>query len=124
MVAMTVQALARAHELGGMVAGIVVACLACIAMSVATVWPVARLKRVAMSETSLHVSNFRREIAVPLNDISSVGEIEGPPYRVCIQLKKETPFGRQIFFSPKGGSSPRPHPIVAELRAAVTPADG
>ena len=60
---------------------------------------------------------------VPLNDISSVGEIEGWAYRVSLQFKKETPFGRQILFSPKGSRFPRPHPIIAELRAAVTNAD-
>jgi hypothetical protein len=123
MVAITLQALARAHELGGIVAAIVVASLSCIGMSMTTIWSVAGLKRVAMSDTSLHVSNFLRDIVVPLNDISSVGEIEGWAYRVCIQFKEETPFGRQIRFSPKGFSSPRPHPIVAELSAAVTNAD-
>lgn len=123
MVAVTLQALAHAHELGGIVAAIVVSCLSCIGMAMTTIWSVARLKRVAMSETALHVSNFLREIVVPLNDISSVGEIEGWNYRVCIQFQNETPFGRQIRFSPKGFSFPRPHPIVAELRAAVTHAD-
>jgi len=83
------------------------------------VWQLARLKRVALSKTSLHVSNFLREIVVPLNDINTIWEIEGTAYRVCIEFKSKTPFGRQIRFSPKGLSPPRPHPIVAELRAAV-----
>ena len=87
------------------------------------VWPLARLKRVALSKTSLHVSNFLREIVVPLSDISGVSEIEGTAYRVCIYFKSETPFGHQIRFSPKGLSPPRPHPIVAELRGAVAHAD-
>jgi hypothetical protein len=72
---------------------------ACIGLFVSMVWPLARMKRVALSKTSLHVSNFLREIVVPLNDISTVREIEGTAYRVCIEFKSETPFGRQIRFS-------------------------
>jgi hypothetical protein len=123
MLALVLQALARAHELGSKATMIVLSCLACIGISMISIWAFARLKRVAMSESSLHVSNFRREIVVPLNDISSVGEAERATYRVWIQFKKETPFGRRIYFIPKGSSSPRPHPIIAELRAIVANAD-
>jgi hypothetical protein len=68
------------------------------------------------------VSNFVRKIEVPLSDISSVGEIEGTAYRVIIEFKRDTAFGRRIRFSPQGLSPPHPHPIVAELRAAVAAA--
>ena len=83
------------------------------------VWWLARAKRVALSETSLHVSNFLREIVVPLNEVNSVNAIEGMFYRVVIEFKSETQFGRRIYFSPKGLSPPRPHPILAELRATI-----
>ena len=83
------------------------------------IWPLARMKRVALTRTSLLVSNFLKEIEVPLRDVSNVGEIEGPAYRVFIEFKTDTPFGPQIRFSPPGWSPPRPHPVVAELRAAV-----
>jgi len=93
--------------------------LAAIATLPGTIWPLARLKRVALSERSLHVSNFLREIEVPLSDVSSVEEIDGAAYRVVIAFKRDTPFGRQIRFSPQGLWPPHPHPIIAELRAAV-----
>jgi hypothetical protein len=47
---------------------------------------------VALTETSLHVSNFLREIVVPLNEINSVEAVEGMFYRVVIEFKSETPF--------------------------------
>jgi hypothetical protein len=78
------------------------------------------LKRVALSGESLHVSNFLREIVVRLADVDSVDEVDiKGGYRVVVNLAHDTPFRRRIVFSPIGWSHPRPHQIVAELRAAV-----
>lgn len=96
--------------------------LALLAMLPGTIWPLFPLKRVALSKTSLYVSNFLREIEVPLSDVSSVEEIEGTAYRVVIVFKRDTAFGRQIRFSPQGLAPPHPHPVIAELRAAVVAA--
>ena len=96
-----------------------VSSLLLIPPSLLIVWSLGRLKRVALSETSLYVSNFLREIEVPLTDVSGIGEIEGRGYRVVIEFKRDTAFGRQIRFSPQGLSPPHPHPVVAELRAAL-----
>ena len=118
LILVTLRDQARAHEPAISWLGIAVY-LASIGVFVWQFWPLVRVKCVALSKTSLHVSNFLREIVVPLSDISGVWEIEGTAYRVCIEFKSETPLGRQIRFSPKGLSPPHPHPIVAELRAAV-----
>ena len=96
--------------------------LALIAASMTAVFFCGGLKRVTLSETSLKVSNYLREIVVPLNEVSSIDQIDGVFYRVVIAFNGETAFGRRIDFSPQGLSGPRPHPIVGELRAAVAAA--
>lgn len=80
---------------------------------------VMRFMKVSVDEDFLYVSNYLKEIAVPLSDIVDVTEItwiRGHP--VTIHLKTATPFGKKITFMPK----PRffkffsPHPVVDELR--------
>jgi hypothetical protein len=91
-------------------------------MALEAIWRCAGLKRVVLTGDSLRVSNFVREIAVPLSDVGGIDDNEGKIYRVVIRFARETPFGRRINFSPIGWSHPRPHPIIAELRAAVAAA--
>jgi len=80
------------------------------------------LKRVIVSETSLHVSNFLHEVVVPLRDVDSVHQREGTETVVIVQFARKTAFGRRIMFSGIGWKPPQPHPIVGELRAVIAAA--
>lgn len=79
------------------------------------------LKRVRIDQEFLYVSNYRREIALPLSSIDAVTEnrwINLHP--VTIHLRVPTAFGQKITFMPKGlvfGWSS--HPVVEELRNAA-----
>jgi hypothetical protein len=96
--------------------------LVCIVFAARVVLRLSPLKRVALSDTTLHLSNFLREIVVPLRDVESVDQREGTETFVVIRFAHNTPFGRRIAFSGIGLFPPQPHPIVAELRAAVAAA--
>ena len=85
-------------------------------------WWCARLMRVVMTDRELRISNYLREIVVPLSDVDQVTEnrwVNGHP--VTVQFVRRTDFGHRIVFMPRV----RPfalfssHPIVAELRAAI-----
>lgn len=78
-----------------------------------------RLKKVAVDDRHLYVSNFVREIAIPLADIESVSEswlIQ--PKLIYIGLKAESLFGRTIVFAPpvRLFSQFRHHPVADELK--------
>ena len=84
-------------------------------------WSCARLKRVRIDREFLYVSNYRREIAVPLSAIEAVTEnrwINIHP--VTVRFRVPTEFGQAITFMPTarfwGWSS---HPVVQELRDAA-----
>jgi hypothetical protein len=93
--------------------------VALFAMAFDTIRRCAGLKRVVLTTESLRVSNFLREISVPLSDVAGIDGTAGQIYRVAIRFARETSFGRLIIFSPIGWAYPRPHPIIAELRAVV-----
>jgi hypothetical protein len=85
------------------------------------VWSCARLKRVRIDREFLYVSNYRREIVVPLSAIEAVTEnrwINIHP--VTVRFRVPTEFGQSITFMPTarfwGWSS---HPVVQELRDAA-----
>ena len=65
------------------------------------------------------MSNFRREIVVPLGDVANIEFVEAGIGRVVITFTRDTTFGRRIIFIPIGWFPGKPHPIMAELRAAV-----
>ena len=88
-------------------------------------WWCGRLVRVVMTERELRISNYRREIVVPLSEIDEVTENRWVNiHPVIVQFVRRTDFGHRVVFMPKR----RPfalfssHPIVAELRAAVATA--
>lgn len=89
-----------------------------VAGSAFILWGCAGLKKVRLDGSCLYVSNYRREIKVPLTSIASVTEnrwINIHP--VTIHFRVPTEFGRKITFMPKvrfftWGS----HPVVGELR--------
>jgi hypothetical protein len=89
--------------------------------SLAVYWWGVRLMRVVMTDRELRISNYRREIVVPLSEVDQVTENRWVNlHPVTVEFVRRTDFGHRIVFMPKV----RPlalfssHPIVAELRAA------
>ena len=81
---------------------------------------VMRYMKVSVDETFLYVSNYSKEIRIPLSDIGDVTEIvwlRGHP--VTIHLKRRSEFGSKVRFTPKsqGFRFLSPHPVVGELKA-------
>jgi hypothetical protein len=79
----------------------------------------ARNKRVEIDDSFIYVSNYVREISVPLDQIETVSENRWMnPRQVAIRFHSDTGFGQTIQFIPKtrffGFWSS--HPVVAELR--------
>jgi hypothetical protein len=67
------------------------------------VWVVAPLKRVRLVDnTTLLVSNFRSEIAIPVTEVERVSQDQwlrnGRP--ITLHLRSETLFGRRVMFIP------------------------
>jgi hypothetical protein len=83
-------------------------------------WVFAKFKRVALDETSLHVSNFVHEIVVPLHEIDRVSERFRPLRAIVVDFTPKNRFGRRIEFSPEGRTHPPPpHPFLIELEMAI-----
>ena len=82
------------------------------------------LKRVALSEDALHISNHRREIVVPLRDVASVNHSWIGPKSVVVRFERENEFGRHIAFLPTRTFEGLfwSSPIVDRLRDAVAAA--
>ena len=81
-------------------------------------WSCARLKRVRLDDKHIYVSNYRREISIPLSLIANVTELRWINiHPVTIHLRKETEFGRSITFMPtiRFFALWSSHPIVTEL---------
>lgn len=86
-------------------------------------WSCARLKRVRLDDKHIHVSNYRREISIPLSLIAGVTEIRWINiHPVTIHLRKDTEFGRSITFMPtiRFFALWSSHPIVTELNRLST----
>jgi hypothetical protein len=82
-------------------------------------WVCAGLKRVRVDEKSLYLSNYFREITVPLNMIAEVTEnrwINIHP--VTVHFLTTTEFGQKITFMPtmRFFGLWSSHPVVAELK--------
>jgi hypothetical protein len=82
-------------------------------------WSCARLKAVSVDDQFLYVSNYLKEVSIPLSEIYDVTEnrwINIHP--VTIHLKSPSEFGDKIVFMPK--SMPfaffSSHPVVNELK--------
>jgi hypothetical protein len=93
--------------------------LAWLAGSAFIYWSCIRLKEVSLDEDFLYVSNYLKEIAIPLSEIQDVTEnIWINIHPVTIQLKSPSEFGDKIVFMPPARffaffSS---HPVVSELK--------
>jgi hypothetical protein len=96
--------------------------------AVCLVWFCAPLKRVRAGDSALYVSNYLKEISVPVRLIDCVTEnrwINIHP--VTIHLSGDTEFGRKIVFMPKARMALvwSLHPVVGEIeRLAQTAAAG
>ena len=84
-------------------------------------WGCAGLKKVQLGYDRLYISNYLRQIEVPLHEIESVTEnrwINLHP--VTIHFRNPTEFGRKVTFMPTvrifGWTS---HPVVNELEVAA-----
>jgi hypothetical protein len=88
-----------------------------------SVWIYAGLKRVRMDQDTLYISNFLREIAVPLSAVDSVTENRWLKiHPVTIVFRYPTEFGDRITFMPPFRMFAfiwSPHPVVAQLRMAA-----
>ena len=76
------------------------------------------LKRVSADTSAIHVSNYRREIAIPFELIERVTSMPwiSPP-TITVHLRAESEFGRRIKFMPKLDLRIwRTHPAAVELR--------
>ena len=97
----------------------------CLVLFPLLAWSYARLKRVAMADGALHVSNFRREIIVPLRDVDRVWQPLLSRDLIIIHLARDTEFGDRIVFQPRDMYFARflwAHPMVDRLRDAVAAA--
>lgn len=81
-----------------------------------------RLKVVSVDDNYLYVSNYAKEIAIPLDEISDVTENKWANNRpVTIRLRSPSEFGDKIVFMPKVkmllffGD----HPVATELRELI-----
>jgi hypothetical protein len=85
-------------------------------------WSAVPLKRVRIDGRYIYVSNYRKEIAVPLEQIEAVTKnrwVNSQP--VTVRFRSATAFGSRITFIPRVqwyGPSWRTHPVVEELRRA------
>jgi hypothetical protein len=81
------------------------------------------LKRVRLSASTLLISNYRREVAIPLAEVASVRQRLFPHFgSITVEFRSETPFGRAVTFIP-GGRTARwfgeEGEVIQELRSAV-----
>ena len=79
-------------------------------------------KKVWIDKEFLYVSNFLKEIKIPLSNIAEVTESKWLKYRpITIALKTESELGRKIMFVPKydGIRIIADNPIVYELKNAA-----
>ncbi len=84
---------------GDGLAGTVVMGVFFIAVAGGFFWLHFPLKRVKVDDDNLYISNYLKEITVPLGEIENVTEfILSEPRRVTIHFRNETEFGRKIVF--------------------------
>jgi hypothetical protein len=77
---------------------------------------------VRVDERFLHMSNYRREIRVPLSDVSGITDNRlMNPRTITIQLGRPTAFGSRLIFMPKLRFIFffSRHPAVAELNELI-----
>ena len=82
-------------------------------------WDSIRLKEVSVDDSFLYVSNYLKEVSIPLSEIYDVTESSWVNYHpVTIHLKSPSEFGDEIVFMPttRFFNVFRSHPVVSELK--------
>lgn len=76
------------------------------------------VKRIYMDKQNLYISNYLKEIVVPIRNVQSVEEYPGPRLRPAkIRFREATAFGMQVAFIPRDSHPPwRRSVVVSELR--------
>lgn len=100
---------------------------AIVAGALCIYWFCMRLKQVELDEQYLYVSNFVREIRIPLQDIEEVSENRWVNIRpITLEFRRDTDFGSRIIFMPKTRwwGFWRSHPAVGEIESAIRRARG
>jgi hypothetical protein len=84
-------------------------------------WFAFRLRRVAISDSVLHISTYRREISLPLSSISRVTQsYMFRPQTITVETDRGTPLGRKfLFVAPGWPSIFRPNPTTVELERLI-----
>jgi hypothetical protein len=81
------------------------------------IWAFGGLKKVCIDGEYLFISNYLRQVRVPIANIASVEERGRRAHRIRIYLKEKTEFGSKIDFVPRGLALPwQQHPIFGRLR--------
>jgi hypothetical protein len=85
------------------------------------IWRVClRLKRLRVADRTLYVSNYLREIALPLDSVVDIEEHRWLKIRpITLVLRNSGPFGDRIMFMPSTEwllTPFSPHPMAEELR--------
>jgi hypothetical protein len=66
------------------------------------IWAFGGLKKVCIDGEYLFISNYLRQVRVPIANIASVEERGRRAHRIRIYLKEKTEFGSKIDFVPRG----------------------
>jgi hypothetical protein len=88
-------------------------------------WSAIRVKKVALDVDSLLISNFRRELRVPLHNVKRVsGSIFWHPELIWLHFRYPTDFGPKVLFiAPMRFFGFGEHPLARELQALVSGQD-
>jgi hypothetical protein len=84
-------------------------------------WCHFRLKRVCIDKKTIFVSNYLKEIQVPLVKIENINSgLLSRPRLITVKFINKTLFGSSIVFAPPSGFFDFDHyPIEAEIRDAI-----
>ncbi|MBV9958508.1 MAG: hypothetical protein JO360_08810 [Acidobacteria bacterium] len=85
-------------------------------------WTCLRLKAVSVDDKYLYVSNYLKEVSVPLTEVVDVTESMWlSTHPVTVHLRAPCEFGAQIYFMPpfRMFAFLKPHPVTEELRELV-----
>jgi hypothetical protein len=86
------------------------------------IWFARRLKFVSIDEDFVYVSQFRKQIQIPLAHIDGVEEkFWARPKLITLTLNHPSEFGKQIMFVPRTPlfAAFRSHPLVEEIEKAI-----
>jgi hypothetical protein len=93
--------------------------LAWVVIAFSIYWSCIRLKEVSVDDNFLYVSNYLKEIPIPLSEVYDVTEnVWVNTHPVTIHLKSPSEFGDKIVFMPKTRAFAffSSHPVVKELK--------